>query len=137
MTNATRTTLWAILSEAFQTILNTLQASIPEARMTAGHGHNDVFPFRAYAEYSKGDRAVDVSFDVQAKDSRIHAFGDIALADGLVIKSLMEVVIGAESCDEGLFIARATDFALQCQKHVDLIARELSQAGAKNRSQDL
>src|SRR3954447_509006 len=78
MTDATRETIWSILGDAFGAVLHSLQATMPEVRMAAGHSHNEAFPFRAYAEYSIGERVVDLSFDVQVKDSRIHAFGDIA-----------------------------------------------------------
>jgi len=132
MTDETRMTLWSIISEAFQTILHTLLATMPEVRMTAGHSHNDVFPFRAYAEYSKGGHVVDLSFDVQVKDHQLYAFGDIALEDGLVIKSLMETVISADPCDVRLLIAHVTDVALQCQQHIDLIEIELGRAGGIN-----
>jgi hypothetical protein len=126
MTDMTRTTVWSILSEAFQTILHTLQATMPEVRMAAGYSHNDVFPFRAYAEYSKGDQVVDLSLDVQMKHSQIHVFGDIALEGGLVIKALMETVVSGEPCDERLLVTHVKDFALQSQQHSDLIASELS-----------
>ena len=88
MTDATRGAIWSILSDAFRAILHSLQATMPEARMTAGHSHNEAFPFRAYAEYSLGDQVVDLSFDVQVKGSQVHTFGDIALENGLVVKDL-------------------------------------------------
>jgi hypothetical protein len=125
-------TIWSILSEAFQTILRTLQTTVPGTRMTAGHSHNDVFPFRAYADYSNGSQVVDLSFDVQVKDSQLHASGDIALEDGLVIESLMQTVISAESCDEQLLVTRVREFALQCQQHAGLIAKELGGVAAKD-----
>ena len=137
MTDVTRTTLWAVLSEAFQTVLCTLQANTPDVRMRAGHSHNDVFPFRAYAEYSKSDRVVDLSFDVQAKDSGICVSGDIARGDGLVIMTVTDVELVAEACDDRLLIAHATGFASECQQYVDLIAAELDQAGGKKRNQEL
>ena len=98
MTEATRGTIWSILSDAFGSILRLLQATMPAARMLAGHSHNEAFPFRAFAEYSSEDQVVDLSFDVQVKDSRIHAFGDIALENGLIVKDLMQAVVGPESC---------------------------------------
>ncbi len=125
MTDETRRTIWSILSDAFGSILRSLQATMPGARMTAGHSHNDAFPFRAYAEYSIGEQVVDLSFDVQVKDSRIHALGDIALENGLIVKDLMQVVIGPESCEE-LIIPHAREFASQSQQNADLIARKLS-----------
>ena len=64
MTDATRGTIWSILSVAFGSILRSVQATMPGARMTAGHSHNDAFPFRAYAEYAIGEQVVDLSFDV-------------------------------------------------------------------------
>ena len=38
--------LWSILSEAFQALCRRLQAIVPDVRLSAGHSHNDVFPFR-------------------------------------------------------------------------------------------
>lgn len=137
MTDITRTSLWAVLSKAFQTVLRTLQANTPDVRMTAGHSHNDVFPFRAYAEYSKGDRVIDLSFDVQTKDSGICVLGDIAQGNGLIIKSVTDIEIVAEACDERLLIAHATAFASECQRYVDLIAAELGQADGKKHNQEL
>jgi hypothetical protein len=64
MTDATRGTIWSILSDAFGAILRSLQATMPEARMTAGHSHNEAFPFRASAQYSLGEQVVVLSFDV-------------------------------------------------------------------------
>jgi hypothetical protein len=125
MTDATRGTIWSILSDAFGSILRSLQATMPGARMSAGHSHNEAFPFRAYAEYSIGEQVVDLSFDVQVKDSRIHASGDIALENGLIVKDLMQVVAGSESCEE-LLIEHAREFALQSQRNADLIARKLT-----------
>jgi len=127
VTDATRGTIWSILSDAFGAILRFLQATMPEARMTAGHSHNEVFPFRAFAEYSIGEQVVDLSFDLQVKDSQIHAFGDIALENGLVVKDLMRTVVSPNCCDEQLMI-RAREFALQSQQNADLIARELARA---------
>jgi len=92
--------------------------------MTAGHSHNEAFPFRAYADYSIGEQVLELSFDVQVKDSRIHALGDIALENGLVVKELMQAVGGTESCEE-LLIEHAREFALQSQRNTDLIARKL------------
>jgi hypothetical protein len=128
MTDATRGAIWSILSDAFRAILRSLQATMPEARMTAGHSHDKAFPFRAYAEYSMGDRVVELSFDVQVKGSQLHAFGDIALEDGLVVKDLMQAVVGPESCEEVL-ITHAREFALQSQRNTDLIARKLGLLG--------
>jgi hypothetical protein len=125
MTDATRGAIWSILSDAFGSILRSLQATMPGARMSAGHSHNEAFPFRAYAEYSIGEQVVDLSFDVQVKDSRIHASGDIALENGLIVKDLMQVVAGSESCEE-LLIEHAREFALQSQRNADLIARKLT-----------
>jgi hypothetical protein len=124
MTDATRETIWSILSDAFGAVLHSLQATMPEASMAAGHSHNEAFPFRAYAEYSIGERVVDLSFDVQVKNSRLHAFGDIAFENGLVVKDLMQAVVGPESSEE-LLIAHAREFALQSQRNADLIARKL------------
>jgi hypothetical protein len=125
MTDATRGTIWSILSDAFGSILRSLQATMPGARMSAGHSHNEAFPFRAYAEYSIGEQVVDLSFDVQVKDSQIHASGDIALENGLIVKDLMQVVTGSESCEE-LLIEHAREFALQSQRNANLIARKLT-----------
>jgi hypothetical protein len=126
MTEATRGVIWSIVSDAFGSILHSLQATMPGARMTAGHSHNQVFPFRAYAEYSIGEQVVDLTFDVQVKDSHIHAFGDIALENGLILKDLMQAVAEPDSCEESL-IAHAREFALQSQRNSDLIARSLGQ----------
>ena len=101
---------------------------MPGARMTAGHSHNEAFPFRAYAEYSIGEQVVDLSFDVQVKDSRIHALGDIALENGLIVKDLIQAVVGPESCEE-LLISHAREFVLQSQRSADLIARKLGRVG--------
>ena len=128
MTDATRGAIWSILSDAFRAILHSLQATMPEARMTAGHSHNEAFSFRAYAEYSLGDQVVDLSFDVQVKGSQVHTFGDIALENGLVVKDLMQAVVSPESCEE-LLITHAREFALQSQRNTDLIARELGLLG--------
>jgi len=125
MTDATRGAIWSILSDAFGSILRSLQATMPGARMSAGHSHNEAFPFRAYAEYSIGEQVVDLSFDVQVKDSQIHASGDIALENGLIVKDLMQVVTGSESCEE-LLIEHAREFALQSQRNANLIARKLT-----------
>jgi hypothetical protein len=124
MTDATRATIWSILSEAFGVILRSLQATLPEARMTAGHSHNEAFPFRAYAEYSIGDQVVDLSFDVQVKDSQMHASGDVALDNGLIVKDLMHAVIEPKSCED-LLISYVREFAVQSQRDTALIAREL------------
>jgi hypothetical protein len=125
MTDATRGTIWSILSDAFGSILRSLQATMPGTRMSAGHSHNEAFPFRAYAEYSIGEQVVDLSFDVQVKGSRIHASGDIALENGLIVKDLMQVVAESESCEE-LLIEHAREFAWQSQRNADLIARKLT-----------
>jgi hypothetical protein len=124
MTDATRGTIWSILSDAFGTILRCLQTTMPGARMSAGHSDNETFPFRAYAEYSIGEQVVDLSFDVQVKGSRIHASGDIGLENGLIVKNLMQAVAGPDSCEESL-IGHAREFASQSQQHADLIARKL------------
>ena len=125
MTDATRGTIWSIVSDAFGSILCSLQATVPGAKMTTGHSHNEAFPFRAHAEYSVGDQVVDLSFDVQVKDSRIYAFGDIALENGLIIKDLMQAVAGPESCEESL-IEHAREFALRSQRNADLIVLKLN-----------
>jgi hypothetical protein len=124
MTDATRGAIWSILSDAFGSILRSVQGTMPGARMTAGHSYNDAFPFRAYAEYSIGEQVVDLSFDVQVKDSRIHAMGDIALENGAIVKDLMQAVVEPGSCDE-LLISHARAFALESQRNADLIARNL------------
>jgi hypothetical protein len=59
------------------------------------------------------------------KDSRIHAFGDIALENGLIIKDLMQAVAGPESCEESL-IEHAREFALRSQRNADLIVLKLN-----------
>jgi hypothetical protein len=125
MTDATRATIWSILSDVFGGILRSLQATMPEARMTAGHSHNEAFPFRAYAEYSIGEQVVDLSFDVQMKGSQIHASGDVALENGLIVKDLMQAVIGPRK-SEDMIIDQAREFALQAQRNAGLIARELA-----------
>ncbi len=125
MTDATRATIWSVLSEAFGTILRAIQATVPEATMAAGHSHNPVFPFRAYAEYSAGVHVVVLSFDVQMKDGQLHAFGDIALEDGLIVEDLMETVIGPASSDDKALVAHVSTFALQCRQSSNLIANEL------------
>jgi hypothetical protein len=99
----------------------------PGARMTAGHSHNEVFPFRAFAEYSIGEQVVDLTFDVQVKGSGIHALGDIARENGLILKDLMQALAESDSCEE-LLIAHAREFALRSPRNLDLIA--------KNRGQD-
>jgi hypothetical protein len=75
-----------------------------------------------------GDQVVDLSFDVQVKGSQLHAFGDIALENGLVVKELMQAVVGPESREE-LLITLAREFALQSQRNTDLIARKLDLLG--------
>jgi hypothetical protein len=125
MTDATRATIWSILSDAFGGILRSLQATMPEARMTAGHSHNEAFPFRAYAEYSNGEQVIDLSFDVQVKDSQVHASGDVARENGLIVQDLLHVVVGPKSREE-LLIAHAREFAMQSLRNADLIARELA-----------
>jgi hypothetical protein len=118
-------TIWSILSDAFGGILRSLQATMPEARMAIGHSHNEAFPFRTYAEYSIGEQVVDLSFDVQVKDSQVHASGDIAREHGLIVQDLMQADVGPEPCEE-LLIAHARDFALQSQRNAGLIARKLA-----------
>ena len=110
MTDATRAVMWSILSDAFGGILHSVRATMPEATMTAGHSHNEAFPFRAFAEYSIGEQAVDLSLDVQVKDSHVHASGDIALDNGLIVRDLMHVDAGPDTSEE-LVIGRAREFA--------------------------
>jgi hypothetical protein len=132
MTDETRTTLWLILSEAFQTILDALRATMPEVRMMAGHSHNDWFPFRAYAQYSKSEHVVVLSFDVHAKELQVHVSGDICLNDGTIIHDLMRTTADADSCDKQLLITHAVRFVLQCQQDIGLIASELDRAITEN-----
>jgi hypothetical protein len=124
MTDATRATIWSVLSDAFGTVLRAIQATVPEVTMASGHSHNAAFLFRAYAEYSAGGRVVVLSFDVQVKDCQVHAFGDIALEDGLIVKDLVETVIGPVSSDDERLVARVRAFALQFQQNSNLIANE-------------
>lgn len=67
---------------------------------------------------------MDAIADVVMKDLRIHASGDIALENGLIVKDLMQAVVEPESCEE-LLIAHAREFALQSQRNADLIAKKL------------
>jgi hypothetical protein len=126
MTDATRATIWSVLSEAFGAILRPIQATVSEVTMATDHSHNAAFPFRAYAEYSAGVHVVVLSFDVQVKDCQLRALGDIALEDGLIVEDLMETVIGPASSDDEALVAHVRAFALQCRQSSKLIANELA-----------
>jgi hypothetical protein len=125
MKDATRVTVWSILSEAFAKVLRAVQATVPEATMKSGRSHNEAFLFRAYAEYLAEGHVVDISFDVQMKDSQIHVFGDIASEDGIIVRSLMDTTINTDSADDELFIAQVRTFVLLCEQNVNAISDEL------------
>jgi hypothetical protein len=127
MTDSTRATIWHILNNAFHKVLHTVQADVPTVRMSAGHSQNEAFLFRAFAQYSAGGIVVVISFDVQVQNLQVHVFGDLAWEDGLIIKSLMETVIGSEACDEQFLISQAYTFASQCEHNAFLIASALGE----------
>jgi hypothetical protein len=126
MTDATRATIWSVLSDAFWTILRAVQATVPDVTLALGHSHNAAFLFRAYAEYSLGVHVVVLSFDVQVKDCQVYAFGDIALEDGLIVEDFGEAVIDPAPSDDALLVAHVKAFALQFQENANPIANELA-----------
>lgn len=89
MNQATRERMWIVLNAAYNEVLRTLQRSVPDVKMEAGHHHNDAFLFWSYAEYVAGQRAVTISFNVQAKESQLKIWGDLAMEDGFILEDIM------------------------------------------------
>lgn len=127
MTDFTRARIWHMLNNAFHTVLRTVQADLPTVRMSAGHSQNEAFLFRAYAQYSAGGVVVVISFDIQVQNTQVHIFGDLAWEDGLIIKDLMETVVGVETCDEKFLLFQVEVFASQCEQHAVLVASALGE----------
>jgi len=125
MKEATRSELWPVLREAFESIKLSIQHSVPCVKMQAAHSHNDAFFFRSYAQYSDAGRVVDVSFDVQMAGKQVHVWGDIAEESGLVLKDLTDTMIDDGADVDKRVIGIAMRFAADCKRHLRIIETAL------------
>lgn len=120
--------MWCRLHNAFQVVLRIVQADLPTVRMLTNYYQNAAFLFRAHAEYWGGETVVVISFNVQVKKHKVHVFGDIAWEDGLIIKDLMETIVGSETCNEEFILSQTDIFASQCEQDAALVSSALGDA---------
>lgn len=116
MTDALRAELWTILCAAFQSVCREVQYSIPAATVTMGHSHNDVFPFRAYAEFVNVNKVVVISFDIESRGSEIHSVGDMSLETGQIVETLLSATNHAMPSIDAALLSHAQGFSLKCHE---------------------
>src|SRR6266702_2850212 len=121
MTDSTRLQIWSVLSEAFRTILDAVQVRVPAARMTTGHGQNQAFLFRSYADFTAGEQEVVISFDIQVKDSKTHLFGCINSETGDMFAELFDSWLDGALCTEEVLVRQVEEFTSICRGNADLI----------------
>ena len=126
MTEATRLRIWSLLNETFRDVNQTLH-HLPGIKMDCGHYRNEVFPFRAYAEFSVRQRTVVISVNIQLNVDHFDIWGDIAREDGFILQDMMQASVDGVPGNEERLIEKSEEFAERCKEEAAvLIAKEFN-----------
>ena len=121
--------VWDRLDRVFQQVTEQVGRRAPGMTWMSGHGHTEVFPFRAYASFNNSDKVVDLSVDCQLADEYLVISADIAREEGLILADVPEVRISLQQSEAE--VNRQIDIALTrieefFRQQVDLVCEELT-----------